>query len=123
MQTNKLDQMIEILKKDLGEALITANIWDIGNGKTLATYNGQPRTVSVLNRVTNFVVNALKDSDLPDLEGYYTLNLANRKYALVLPLNSYRLGLLVDMEKIEVGLLLNVTLPKIMDTYEETTGK
>ena len=119
LNCQKFRDMMEILKKDLGEALIAADVWEISTCQSLASYHSKPARVALFNRITKFLTVALRDSDLPNLEGYYTLNLADRKLALALPLGECQLALIIDMEKVEVGLVVNVIIPKIMDVYEE----
>jgi hypothetical protein len=115
----KFLEMIRMLKNDLGTALIAADVWKVANMESLASYSSKPSRVVLFNRITRFLSDILSNSDLPNLEGYYTLNLADRKLALALPLGDCQLLLIIDIEKVEVGLVVNVIIPKIMDIYEE----
>jgi hypothetical protein len=118
----KFKDMVEILKKDLGDALIAADVWRVSTGQSLASYQSKPSRVALFSRITKFLSVVLRDSDLPNLEGYYTLNLADRKLALALPLGECQLALIIDIEKVEVGLVVNVIIPKIMDVNEEAVA-
>jgi hypothetical protein len=111
--------MIEILKEDLGEALIASDIWSIADGRSIASHNGQPKAVALFNRITKYLSEAIEGSGFPAVEDYYTINLTGKKFVVVLLLGDYQQGILVDTAQIETGLLLNVTVPKLFDTYKE----
>ncbi|MCP4216763.1 MAG: hypothetical protein GY765_19085, partial [bacterium] len=47
------------------------------------------------------------------------LDLADKKMVIVIPLGDYQWGILVDGDKTKLGLLLNISIPKIIDAFEE----
>ena len=123
MNVKKLTEMIKILKEDLGEALMASDIWTVSDGRSIAAYNAQPKATALFNRITKYLNKALDESDYPPLEEYYTVSLADKVIALVLPLGDYQQGMLVDTKKIEMGLILNVTIPKLKETFKEALSK
>jgi hypothetical protein len=117
MNVKKIHEMIEILKNDLGDALMATDIWSTADGRSIAAHNAQPKAVALFNRITKYLVNALNDSDFPTLDEYYTINLKDKKFVVVLLLGDFQQGMLVDTSKVETGLLLNVTVPKLFATF------
>ena len=119
MNVKKISEMIEILKGDLGEALIATDIWSTNDGRSIAAHNAQPKAVALFNRITKYLVEALDGSDFPAIDECYTINLKDKKFIVVLLLGDFQQGMLVDTSKVETGLLLNVTIPKLFKTYKE----
>lgn len=119
MNVKKISEMIEILKKDLGEALIATDIWSTADGRSIAAHNAQPKAVALFNRITKYLVEALDGSDFPAIDECYTINLKDKKFIVVLLLGDFQQGMLVDTSKVETGLLLNVTVPKLFKTFKE----
>jgi len=119
MDVQKLNQTIELMKKDLGEGFLATDIFTIADGVSVASYNGQPKACALFNQLTNYLSETLDGSDLPSLGKYYILDLVDNKMIVVLPMEEYRWGILVDSSKIMLGLLLNIVIPKIIDEFED----
>lgn len=122
MDVKKLKTSIEVLKNDLDGALLACDIWITGTGQSIAGFNTNPVAVALFERTTEFMDMALKESGFPTLENYYMLNLSNNAMVLVLQLDDYQWGMLVDSSKVQLGLLLNIALPNARKAFKEAVN-
>lgn len=115
--------LIDIIRNDLGNAVITANIWRSSNESVISSFRKEPNLVKLFNKISKNLITSLKKSVLPNQNGYYLVSLEDKQYALILPLGDFQMGLILDSTKVEIGLVLNVTLPKIMQAFDEMKFK
>jgi len=119
MNIDKLNESIEVLKKDLRDGLMATDIFDSKDGQSIAGWNGQPAACALFNNITNYMKDALDGAGFPGLGKYYLLDLVDDKLIIVITMGDFQWGLLVDRTKTQLGLLLNVVIPKITDSFEE----
>ena len=119
MNIQKLNSTIESMTKDLGTGLLATDIWTVADGFSIAGYNPQPKAAALFNQLTTYLNDTLEGSGFPGLGRYYMLDLIDNKLVIVLPMGEYRWGLLVDSSKVQLGLLLNIIIPRIIDAFEE----
>ena len=119
MNVKKIQEIVTLTKEDVGEALIATDIWAVADGQSIAAHNPQPKASALFNRITIYLQKALSDAEFPAMESYYYMNLGDNIVALVLLLGDYQQGMLVNTKEFQIGLLLNVTIPKILRTFEE----
>jgi CheY-like chemotaxis protein len=118
MDVKKLNGIIKEVKEDLGEALISTDIWATADGQTLAGFNSNPKAAALLNRVGQQFINAITGAKFHALDKYYILDLQDNKLVICLLFADYWWGMLLDSDKIQLGLLLNVVVPKAMDGFD-----
>ena len=119
MNVKKLREAIEVLKEDLGDGLLATDIYTVADGQSIAGYNTQPKASALFNRVTQNLVSSLKSAGFPGLGKYYILDLVDEKLVMILPMADFQWGMLLDKTKTQLGLLLNIILPKALDAFEE----
>lgn len=119
MNVQKLNKCIEMMKTDLGEGLIGGDIYSSEDGQAIAGYKSVEAACALFSQMTEFVNNALKGSSFPLLGKYYLLDLADNKMVVIVPLGDYQFGMMVDKTLIKLGLLLNVSIPKFIDAFED----
>ncbi len=119
MNVKKLKKTIEELKEDLGPALVATDIWAVADGQSIAGYNPQPKACALFNKVSSDLAKSLKDSNFPALNRYYLLDLFDDKMVVVIPLEDYQWGMLLDTKELQLGMLLNIVLPKMLDAFKE----
>jgi len=120
MNVKKLNHAIEVLKEDLGNALVACDIWLTGTGQSIAGFNSNPQATALFERVTEFINKALKGAGFPGLKNYYMLELEGDNVVIVMQLKGgYQWGMLVDGKKVQLGLLLNIALPNARRAFEE----
>ncbi len=119
MDTKKLNESMMVLKEALGDALISADIWIKGTGTSIAGFNGNPRATALFDQITKDIVKSLKSSGFPVLDKYYLINLADGKLVVVLNHGDYLWKMLVDGDKANLGLLLNIAIPDALKALDE----
>jgi hypothetical protein len=112
---------MEIIKRDLGEGLIASSIVSTADGQTLvATEKSSTATATLFNEVTAYIQKSLSQGGgYPQLGRYYYLDCIGNKGLLFIPFGDYQWGIAIDTKKAKLGLLLNVVLPNIVNTFEE----
>ena len=123
MNVRKLNEAVEVLKEDLGDGLIACNIFTVQEGLSVAGYNSQPKASALFNQVTSNLIKILKAANFPGLGKYYIVDLEDNNMAIILPLGEYRWGILVDTQKVQLGLLVSIAIPNCIESFEEASKK
>jgi hypothetical protein len=118
MDVTKLHSAIDFVKESLRGGLIATDIFTADDGQSLAGYNTQPAASALFARMTAELNGSLKDSGFPTLGKYYLMDLVDGNKVIVVPMNKYQWGLLVNKDA-QIGLITNVLLPKMIDKFEE----
>jgi CheY-like chemotaxis protein len=121
MDVSKLNEAAKYLKDQLGEGLLSSDVWGTADGQSLASYNTQPKAVALFNKVTHDMVTALAESedDFVEIGRYYLVDLIGDNMVVCLYLGDYQWGILFNKKKTQLGLILNVIIPKVIDIFEE----
>jgi YesN/AraC family two-component response regulator len=119
MNIQKLNKAIESLRESLGSALISTDIFGSEDAQSIAGYNSQPAAAAVFTQITNYLNSSLRDAKFPEIGRYYLLDLVDRKMVLIIPMGDYIWGMLIDGTKTQLGLLLNLAIPKAISAFEE----
>ena len=119
MNIAKLNDAVEKLKTDLGQGLLSTDIWFSADGQSIAGYNHQPKATALFNRITKMINSTLSESGFPELAKYYLLDLVDNKIVIVIPMDEYQWGMLLDSTKAPLGLLLNIAVPHAITSFEE----
>jgi len=122
MNVKKLNESIEKLREDLGDSLITMDVWGVDDAQSLGGFNSEPKAVALFNKITIDIDKALIKSGFPSLGDYYTLNLMGGKMIVIVNLGKYQWGMLLDKTKTNLGLLTNVIIPELLDLFEEAVA-
>lgn len=118
MDIKKLNEAIDVLKEGMRSSLVATDIYTVEDGQSIAGFNPNPEASALFNRITADMNEALKGAGFPGLGKYYILDLVDGNKVLIIPMGGYQWGMLVDSQA-QLGLLLNVILPKIIDAFEE----
>ena len=125
MNIKKLEQAMNTLKEDLGDALVYADIYSAQDGQAVVAHNPQPVADALFARITAELIetlNILKEKgEGPGMGRYYQIDLEDGKVATIIPLGDYIWGTLVDTEKVQVGLFNNIVIPKAIRLFEEAS--
>jgi hypothetical protein len=122
MNIPKLNEAIEILKTNLGESLIATTIAMTIDGQSIAGFNSNPKLAAVIVKLAKVINEITKIGGLPQLEKYATFDLQDEKVLIVLPLGDYIWGIVLDTNKTQMGLLLNIEIPAAIDAFAEAIG-
>ena len=115
----KLNKIIENLKEDCGDGLLATDIWAAADGQVLAGYNSNPTAAALANKQRSNINQALKDSKFPKLDRYFLLHLEGDLIIMNMAIGDYYWGMLFDEKKFQLGLLLNVVVPKTTNALHE----
>lgn len=116
----KLDALVQELKTTLKEGLLSTDIFDRTAGLSLASFNQQPTAVALFTEVTNILTNTLADSGFPNLKRYYLVDMENDHSVMIVRHGDDLLqGILMNSQKVNLGILLSVALPKMLAGVEK----
>ena len=113
MNAPKIKNCVEVLQKDLGESLLSTDIWG-SDGLSFATHNPKPATTALFEELTKNLKGYLERSDLSSLGNYYLVSLDNDQTFVVLSTEELRWGILIDDNKLSLGLLFGIAIPNAL---------
>lgn len=122
MDIKKLNSILEQAKKDLGGGLLSTDIWFAADGQSIVGFNSNPKATALMNRMVNVTNEALKDAQFPLLGKYFLHNLEGEHIGMTTLIGDYRWGMLIDGNKVQLGLLLNVIVPNTMAAIKEAVA-
>ncbi|MCD6153202.1 MAG: hypothetical protein J7J07_04745 [Syntrophobacterales bacterium] len=117
MNIDKLNECIELLKKQMGSSLLATSIVSTSDAQAIADYNSKPGADAIFIEVTNLINDSLKKG-YPQLGKYYLLELEEDSMLIVIPLGEYQWIIAVDTTKAKLGLIMNVVLPDAISAFE-----
>jgi hypothetical protein len=115
----QMNAAINNVERELGNALLSTDVWKVTDGESIAGYNSQPMACALFNQITDYVNEALEQGQHPKLEKYYILSLEGDKMVLIMPLGEYIWEMFIDTKRTRLGVLLNVTIPQMLETFEK----
>lgn len=115
----KVNQVLTGLQEELGAGLLATSVFSVADGQAIAAINDQPKASALFNQLTDYLVKALKQSEFPALGRYYFMELQNARMVLVVPLGDFRQGLMCDTTKVQLGMLLNITIPTLIEDMNQ----
>jgi hypothetical protein len=119
MNVSKLNRSVDTLKDNLAGALLATDIWGTADMQSIAGWNTQPAATALFGQIIQSTNQALIGSGFPGLGKYCIFDLVDGKLVVLIPMGDYAWGMLVDGKKIQLGLLLNVALPKAIAAFED----
>jgi len=121
MKIAKLKESIEVIKENAGFGLLSVDVFG-EDGLSIAGYNSNPQASALFTRIFGQLIKTLKSSGFPPNLDYYTLMLEDKKCVVVGKIGetTYLYGLLVNLEYLQLGLLLNVVIPEFLAILKES---
>ena len=119
MNVSKLNKSIETLKDSLGGALLAVDIFGTADMQSVAGFNSNPAACALFGQIIVSTNMALKDSGFPILGKYCLFDLVDAKMVVLIPMGDFVWGMLIDGKKAQLGLLLNIALPKAIAAFED----
>jgi hypothetical protein len=119
MTKETINNLIDLIKIDLGEGLIACDIWKKGTGKSIGGYNSQPKATALFDEVTEFLDKTLIESGFDVLSEFYLLKLKNNSLVLILLFDRHILGMLMDGRKINLNYTFTSLISKIRETVSD----
>ncbi len=115
IDTKVLELAVQDLRNILRDGLVATDIWNRGDGLSLAGFNQQPVAVALFTRMTDELESSLSDSSFPTLARYYLLDMAGNHTAVVINHGDLLQGLLVDNKRANLGILISVAIPRMLE--------
>jgi len=115
----QMNAAIGKVERELGNALISTDVWKVADGQTIVGYNSQPLACALFNQITSYIDEALEQGEYPKIDQYYILDLKDGKMVLIIPFGEYIWEMLIDSQKVRLGVLLNTTIPQMIESFEK----
>ncbi len=115
IDTKILDLAVQDLRNVLRDGLIASDIWDRAAGLSLAGHNQQPVAVALFTRITQELETSLADSGFPALARYYILDMEGNHTVAMINHGSLLQGILVDNKRANLGILISVAIPRMLE--------
>ena len=120
LNVQKLREVFENFKEEMGKGLVAADIFDKENLVPLIGYNSNPVACALFGKIYHFIHEAAREAGFPPMHRYYLIDMKDNKAVIVVDLHDdYLLGMLADFSKIQIGIVLNVVIPKIIREFSE----
>jgi YesN/AraC family two-component response regulator len=119
MNVSKLNKSIETLKESLGGALLATDIFGVADMQSVSGFNSNPAACALFGQIITSTNRALKESGFPILGKYCLFDLVDAKMVVLIPMGDFIWGMLIDTKKAQLGLLLNIALPKAIAAFED----
>jgi hypothetical protein len=120
---NKMNKAIRSVEIELGNALISTDVWNIEDGESIAGFNSRPMACALFNQITSYINEALEQGNYPKLDKYYILELQDGKMVLIIPFSIHIWEMLIDTKKARLGVLMNTTIPRIIESFEKIVSE
>jgi hypothetical protein len=116
IDTKILEGAVQDLRNILRDGLVATDIWERAAGLSLAGFNGQPVAVALFTRITNDIESTLADANFPPLSRYYLLDMDGSHTVAILNHGIILQGMLIDNKRANLGLLISVAIPRMIET-------
>jgi hypothetical protein len=123
IDTKLLDLAVQDLRNVLRDGLVATDIWDRNDGLSLAGFNQQPVAVALFTRITAELESSMADSNFPPLGRYYLIDLEGNHTAAVLNHGPLLQGMLVDNKRANLGILISVAIPRMIEAVGKARGR
>ncbi|MEN6508636.1 MAG: DUF4388 domain-containing protein [Smithella sp.] len=119
VERTKLDTCLNLMSKDMGDALRAASIINISAGKVLAFYNDDPDTAESFLRLTNFMKTTYSNETPFELGDHLIMDLKDHQTLVILMIGEHQWNIIFNNVKCSLGMLRNIIMPKVIRTFNE----
>ncbi|MBN1548626.1 MAG: response regulator [Syntrophaceae bacterium] len=118
VNVKKLNEALDTLKESAGSGLLACDIYMTRDGQSITGYNSNPTYCAMSNQITHYILNAIKEASFPPMGTTYMIDLEDDKMVIVMIVDEFQWGILIDTKKTSLGMLLNVALPRARTIFE-----
>lgn len=115
----KFNACLNMMSKDMDDALTAASISNVSEGKVMALYQAAPETAEAFLRLTRYLTNAFNENTTSQLGDHMILDLKDRQTLVVLMIGEHQWCIVFRNDKCTMGLLQNIILPKVIRAFNE----
>jgi hypothetical protein len=119
VERTKLDTCLNLMSKDMGDALKAARIISINDRKVMATYQHDHETAESFVRLTNFMKNTYKSETPYELGDHIIMDLKDQHTMVILMIGEHQWNIVFNNVKCSLGMLRNIIMPKVIRTFNE----
>jgi hypothetical protein len=119
IERTKLDTCLNLMSKDMGDALRAASIININAGKVLAFYNDDPDTAESFLRLTTFMKTTYSNETPFELGDHLIMDLKDQQTLVILMIGEHQWNIIFNNVKCSLGMLRNIIMPKVIRTFNE----
>jgi hypothetical protein len=123
IDTKVLELAVQDLRNILRDGLVATDIWERHAGLSLAGYNQQPVAVALFTRITTELETSLSDSGFPPLARFYLLDMEGNHTVAVVNHGSLLQGILADNKRANLGILISVAIPRMLETIAKAKAR
>jgi len=113
------EKITEQLKSDMGEGFVANDFWHQKDAQSLYGFNTQPKACALFNEVTRTLDKTMQGAEFPGLGEYYVVHLENDLLVVIAIAGEYQHGMLVDLSKTTMGILMSVALPNLLSEFKK----
>jgi len=119
IEYQQLNSLIENLKKEFGDALVSTAIWTVPAGMKLVGYNNGENVSHAFNQLILLTREALIKANYPGLGNYFIFDLKDGKTSITIPFGQYCWGMLIESQQVTPDFLLKEILPKQITAFQK----
>lgn len=123
VDSKAIELAVQDLRNVLRDGLVATDIWDRASGLSIAGFNQQPVAVALFTRMTSELESSLSDSQFPALSRYFLIDMEGNHTAVVVNHGTLLQGMLVDNKRANLGLLISVAIPRMLDAVTKAKGR
>lgn len=111
--------IIEKLRNEMDEGLISCQISRRSTNVILASFNSQETMTPLFHKITSFIEHALIASSFPRLKNSYKIFLKNDIVILTFLIKDIQLNIVANYSQVNIGLIEQITIPEILENLKE----
>ena len=115
----QLSLILDKLKYEMDEALISCMISRRSTKVILASFNSQETMVPFFHNITSFIGHALIAASFPKLANTYKIYLSNNVVILVFLVKDIQVSIVANSSLSNLGILEQITLPEIREILKD----
>ena len=115
----KLQDCIHFCKEELGDGLISTDIFSSEGLPVVEGYNSNEKATALFAQITEHIKRAVNNSHMSNLGDYYIINLQEGTLDLVIVDDKFQWKLLVNTNKVKLGYLFSIFLPEAIKRFKE----
>lgn len=121
MDIKGINKLLDDLKDNLGDALIMSDISSFKIGSSVASYNSNPKTATLVNKFSKYLVDMIMKVGVGDSCNYYAVEIAGGMMMYVILANDYCWSILVDGKQVANGMMIVGILPEAIAGLRKAT--
>lgn len=118
-----VQQLLDKLADGLGNGLVATDIWLKGEPTSLGGIATQPEATKLFDALVEFTEDNLKGSGFPRLDRYILFELEGKHAVLLVNYGPLLQGMLVNLNLVQIGKVISITLPKLFKIWDKYASR